>query len=484
MERPNSDTTINLMYSVAIVGRPNVGKSALFNRLAGKKISIVHDQAGVTRDRITAVCRLGRSLFEIVDTGGIGADPDPDFAGPTQQAAEIAIEAAQVLLLVVDGQTGATPLDRELANRLRSSSRPVILVVNKVDVEQHEDFVADFAGLGFEHTIGVSAAHGRAIDELIECVDELLPLDENPEGIDDSPKLALVGRPNVGKSSLINAILDDERAIVSDIAGTTRDAVDISYERDGQKFILCDTAGIRHRSKHSSSVEVFSVMRSEESIERADLCILVIDATTGVQMQDKKIAGLIQKAKKAAIIVLNKWDLIVDEGDDEPALLREHTKRIHEELFFLDYAPVVILSAKTKQNVKRLFTMVEKVRQHATRRAGTGELNRLMKAVMDRQQPPTHGTKRFKLLYATQVAPMYPRPFTPPQFVLFVNDPRLLPDSYMSYLTSRLREQWEFPGLPVLIKQRGREAKTKEERLSEKNEDRQPFPKRPARKAD
>lgn len=456
------------MHSVAIVGRPNVGKSALFNRLAGKKISIVHDQAGVTRDRITAVCRLGKSLFEIVDTGGIGADPDPDFAEPTQQAAEIAIEAAQVLLLVVDGQVGATPLDRELANRLRSSKRPVILVVNKVDLEQHEDYILDFSGLGFENTLGVSAAHGRAIDELIEAIDEQLPATVNPEKPDDAPKLALVGRPNVGKSSLINAILNDERAIVSDIAGTTRDAVDISYERDGQKFILCDTAGIRHRSKHNSSVEVFSVMRSEETIERADLCVLVVDATTGVQMQDKKIAGLIQKAKKAAIIVLNKWDLIVGDGDDERALLKEHTKRIHEELFFLDYAPVVILSAKTKQNVSRLFTTVEKVKQHASRRATTGELNRLMKEIMARHQPPTHGTKRFKLLYATQVAAMYPRPFTPPQFVLFVNDPRLLPDSYMNYMVSRVREKWEFPGLPVLIKQRGREAKTREERLSEK----------------
>lgn len=468
MERPSSATTTNLMHSVAIVGRPNVGKSALFNRLAGKKISIVHDQAGVTRDRITAVCRLGKARFEIVDTGGIGADPDPDFAEPTQEAAEIAIEGAQVLLFVVDGQTGATPLDRELAHRMRTSERPVILVVNKVDVEQHEDFVFDFAGLGFEHTIGVSAAHGRGIDDLIEAIDTLLPASSGDDGVDRSPKLALVGRPNVGKSSLINAIVNDKRAIVSDIAGTTRDAVDISYEREGQKFILCDTAGIRHRSKHNTSVEVFSVMRSEETIERADLCVLVIDATAGVQMQDKKIAGLIQKARKAAIIVLNKWDLVAEEGEDDAELLREHTKRIREELFFLNYAPVVILSAKTKQNVRRLFTMVEKVRQHATRRAGTGELNRVMKTIMERQQPPTHGTKRFKLLYATQVASKYPRPFEPPQFVLFVNDPRLLPDSYMSYMTSRLREHWEFPGLPVIIKQRGRESKTKEERLSEK----------------
>ncbi len=447
------------MRNVAIVGRPNVGKSALFNRLAGRRISIVHDQPGVTRDRIGAICKKGTEPFEITDTGGIGAEPDPDFAEATKAAAEIAIVSADVLLFVVDGQSGATPLDLELAAKLRGASRPVILVVNKVDVEQHEDFVNDFSRLGFAHTLGVSAAHGRGIEELITAVEELLPESPKADEVQAAPKLAIVGRPNVGKSSLINAILNDKRAIVSDIPGTTRDAVDIAYERDGERFILCDTAGIRHRSRHDSSVEVFSVMRSEETIARADLCVLVIDATSGVTTQDKKIAGLIQKARKAAVVVLNKWDLVKEPGAKDADLLREHVDSLRRELFFLDYAPVIVMSAKTGENLKRLFTMIEKVRQHATRRAGTGELNRLLRAAFDRQQPPMRGSRRFKLLYATQMVPPNPPPFEPPQFLLFVNDPRLLPDSYLNYLIARLRDKWEFPGLPILLKKRGREEK-------------------------
>lgn len=458
MGSASSGITTYLMHSVAIVGRPNVGKSALFNRLAGRMISIVHDQPGVTRDRIVAICRLGRVPFEIVDTGGIGADPDPDFAEPTQQAAEIAIESAGVLLFVVDGQTGLTPLDRDLAGKLRHSGRPVILVVNKVDVPAHEEFIVDFTRLGFDRILGVSAAHGRGIQDLVSAVDEYLP-EGSDEAAEAPPRIALVGRPNVGKSSLTNSILDDLRAIVSDIPGTTRDALDVLCEREGARFILCDTAGIRHRSKHSTSVEVFSVMRSEDTIKRSDICVLVIDATMGVTAQDKKIAGLIQKARRACIIALNKWDLISEPGMSEAELLREHTARIREELFFLDYAPVVILSARTGENIRRLFTTIEKIRQHATRRVGTGELNRLLRAVMEKQQPPIRGNRRFKLLYATQVAGGSDAPFRPPQFVLFVNDPGLLPDSYLNYLTARLREKWQFPGLPVLIKQRGREKK-------------------------
>jgi len=445
------------MRNVAIVGRPNVGKSALFNRLASRKISIVHDQPGVTRDRITAICRLGAAPFEIVDTGGIGADPDPDFARPTQEAAEIAIESSDVLLFVVDGQDGATPLDLELADKLRSSCRPTILVVNKVDAPEHDDFPADFARLGFSQTLGVSAAHGRGIADLVEAIEDLLPATKDDYAPLEAPRLAFVGRPNVGKSSLINTILDNRRAIVSHIPGTTRDAVDIACERDGRRFILCDTAGIRHRSKHNASVEVFSVMRAEDAIKRADLCVLVIDATSGVTAQDKKIAGLIQKARKAALVALNKWDLVSPPGQSDSELLRKHVGRAREKLFFLDYAPVVVLSARTGGNLRRLFMMIEKIRQHATRRTGTGELNRLLRAVMERQPPPLHGKRRFKLLYATQLAPASPTPFQVPEFLLFVNDPRLLPENYMNFLQARLREKWEYPGLPILLRQRGRE---------------------------
>jgi GTPase len=453
-------TTTLLMRSVAIVGRPNVGKSALFNRLAGRKIAIVHNQPGVTRDRIVAVCRLGRAPFEIVDTGGIGASPDPDFAEQTHAAAQIAIDSADLLLFVVDGQHGATPLDLELAQRLARWRQRVILVVNKVDTPKHEDFTADFFRLGFSKTLGVSAAHGRGVLELVQEIESLLPAEESTSP-PEAPKLAFVGRPNVGKSSLVNTILGDQRSVVSEIPGTTRDAIDTAGEWNGNSFILCDTAGIRHRSKHDASVEVFSVMRSEQAIKRADLCVLVLDATAGILSQDKKIAGLIQKFGKACIIALNKWDLVQSQARPDSGVLREHTAHVREKLFFLDYAPVVALSAKTTDKVNRLFTTIEKIRQHAVRRTGTGELNRFLRAVMERQPPPSRANRRCKLLYATQVLLEKPHPFQPPAFLLFVNDPRLLPESYLNYLRGRLRERWEFPGLPIFLSLRGRDRSLK-----------------------
>jgi ribosome-associated GTPase EngA len=441
------------MRTVAIVGRPNVGKSALFNRLANSRISIVHDQPGVTRDRIHAVCKLGSAPFEIVDTGGIGAEPDPDFAEETHFAAEVAMTTADLILFVVDGPCGITPLDADLARIVREWGKPVILVINKIDNERQETLEGDFARLGFTNTLCTSAAHGRGISEVVRRISDEIDLGEAVEEDVRAPKLAIVGRPNVGKSSLVNAILNDKRTIVSEIAGTTRDAVDIPYEFKGSKFLLVDTAGIRHRSKHNTSVEVFSVMRSEQAIERADLNILVIDVTQGVTMQDKKIAGLMQKARKAAIIVLNKWDLVEEQTPDE---MKERIEAIREELFFLEYAPVVVLSAKQKTNVPRLFNMIEKIRQHAGRRIGTGELNRLLKLAVERQPPPVRGTSRFKILYATQVADADRPPFAPIEFLLFVNDPRKLSDSYQSYLAKQVRRLREYPGLPVLFKLRGR----------------------------
>ncbi len=449
------------MRNVAIVGRPNVGKSALFNRLAGRMISIVHDQPGVTRDRIASVCKLGSAPFEIVDTGGIGEEPDPDFAESTREGALIAIESADLILFVTDANDGVAPLDAELASMIRTAATPVILVVNKVDIEAHEGRADEFARLGFSNMLTVSAAHGRGIADLVQLVESLLPPapEKNSNSSEAIPKLAIVGRPNVGKSSLVNSILEDKRTTVSDIPGTTRDAVDIATEREGKPYILCDTAGIRHRSKHNTSVEVFSVMRSEKTILRADLNVLVIDVTSGVTSQDKKIAGLIQKANKPAVIVLNKWDLISPGGKADAELLREHVDRVKRDLFFLDYAPVIVLSAKTGENVKRLFTMVEKVRQHSTRRAGTGELNRVIRAAIERQAPATKANRRFKVLYITQVNDTGPSPIKPPQFILFVNDPRLLMDSYVNYLCARIRDKWEYPGLPILLRLRGREGR-------------------------
>jgi len=447
------------MRNVAIIGRPNVGKSALFNRLAGRQISIVHDQPGVTRDRIGSICKLGQAPFEITDTGGIGSEPDPDFAESTREGAFIAMGIADVILFVTDSIDGVTPLDGELSSMIRTAARQVILVVNKVDTESHESRGFEFSRLGFKNFVTVSAAHGRGIGELVDMIESLLPEYEPELEPDQMPplKLSLIGRPNVGKSSLLNQVLNDNRTTVSEIAGTTRDTIDVEADYEGQHYILCDTAGIRHRSRHNTSVEVFSVMRSEKTIRRVDINILVIDATCGVTTQDKKIAGLIQKAKKPAIIVLNKWDLIEKQTNNDPDLLREHVERAQAELFFLDYAPVVILSALTGENIRRLFTMVEKVRQHATRRAGTGELNRVLRAAMERQGPPSRGSRRFKLLYAAQAKESSNSSIAPPLFVLFVNDPRLLPESYQHYLCARIREQWEYPGLPILMRLRGRE---------------------------
>jgi len=452
------------MRNVAIIGRPNVGKSALFNRLAGRQISIVHDQPGVTRDRIGSICNLGQAPFEITDTGGIGSEPDPDFAESTREGAFIAMGSADVILFVTDSIDGVTPLDGELSSMIRTVARQVVLVVNKVDTEGHESRSFEFSRLGFKNLVTVSAAHGRGIGELVDVIESLLPEPEPDLEAHEMPplKLALIGRPNVGKSSLVNQILNDNRTTVSDIAGTTRDTIDVEAEYEGQRYILCDTAGIRHRSRHNTSVEVFSVMRSEKTIRRVDVNILVIDATSGVTAQDKKIAGLIQKAKKPAIIVLNKWDLIEKQTNNDPDLLREHVDRATAELFFLDYAPVVILSALTGENIRRLFTMVEKVRQHATRRAGTGELNRVLRAAMERQAPPSRGSRRFKLLYAAQAKESSNSQIAPPLFVLFVNDPRLLPESYQNYLCARIRDEWEYPGLPILMRLRGREGVTQD----------------------
>lgn len=450
------------MKKIAIVGRPNVGKSALFNRLAGKKISIVHDQPGVTRDRIFSVCRLAQEPFEIIDTGGIGSDPDPEFSSQTHLAADMAIASADVLLLVVDGLAGRVPLDEELASRLRSAGKPLILVINKIDESVHEGLPSDFARLGFRHQCAVSAAHGRGISGLIECIVRLAPPDGEvaPELPEDRPaRLAIIGRPNVGKSSLTNAILGDERTIVSEIAGTTRDAIDISYRYADRDYVLCDTAGMRHRSRHNTSVEVFSVMRSEKTLRGADLCLLVVDASQGITGQEKKIAKLVQDAGKGVVIVLNKWDLAESQGTERETM-EHYINMVQGGLFFLKYAPIVALSAQTGENMVRLFRSIEKIRQHATRRMGTGELNRYLHECFEGYPPPMRVGRRLKLLYATQVEPSRSGPFAAPEVVLFLNDPKLLAPAYEEFLIRRIREKWEFPGLPIRLRLRGRKIET------------------------
>jgi GTPase len=464
MQRKNASESVG---KVAIVGRPNVGKSALFNRLAGRNIAIVHDQPGITRDRLAAPCVRGRRPFTVWDTGGIGGAGELELRVQVRSAADAAMRESDVILFVVDAQDGLTPIDQELARILRKSKTPVVLVINKIDHPKHEDLESDFARLGFENSEPISAAHGRGISGLLETVDSLLPASDavisesfreqgDQRSIIGRPlALAIVGRPNAGKSSLINSILHDARTIVGELPGTTRDAVDILYERDGQHFLLIDTAGIRARSKHSSSVEVFSVMRAERTIRRADLCILVIDLTSGVTGQDKKIAGLIQRAEKPCLVILNKWDLVKPKRAAKAAMERIASDT-RERLFFLDYAPVLIASALTGENVEQLFRLIADVRRAARVRLGTGVLNRLLRAAFEENPPPTIGTRRLKLFYAAQARGDEERTLEALKFILFVNQPKLLSETYGRYLEGRIRAAEPYPGLPVLLSCRAR----------------------------
>jgi GTP-binding protein len=455
--------------SVAIIGRPNVGKSALFNRLVGRKIAIVHDQPGITRDRISAICSRGEQPFALWDTGGIFGAGEKDLRGEVRRTAEEALHASDLLLFVVDGKDGLSPIDSDLARTLRKALKPIVLVVNKIDHDKHDSLAAEFDSLGFEKIVSISAEHNRGIAELLDQIEQLLPaISDQQSAISNSLSIAIIGRPNVGKSSLINTIVQSERAIVSELPGTTRDSVDISYQRDGRRFLFIDTAGIRRRGKLSSSVEVFSVMRAERSIRRADLCVLIVDLTSGVTAQDKRIAGLIQEARKAALVVLNKWDLVKPKRGERQTI-RELVAETQEKIFFLNYAPVLVASARTGENVDRLFGMIGKIEQASATRIGTGVLNRLMRAVFAANPPPMVKGRRLKLFYAAQAAGTRDRSakgrihrrehLQPPEFVLFVNDPRLLTQSYARYLEARIRDAEPYSGLPIILTLRPRSQK-------------------------
>lgn len=455
------------MHNVAIIGRPNVGKSALFNRLVGRKIAIVHDQPGITRDRLSAICDRARHPFTLWDTGGIFGAGENELTEQVRQTAESALADSDLLLFVVDAKDGLTPVDQDLARTLRKSRKPVVLVVNKIDHEKHENLASDFDSLGFEHATSISAEHNRGTGELLDQISQLLPEDSDQRSDASEPStlsvqpiaVAIIGRPNVGKSSLINAIMQSERAIVSELPGTTRDSIDVSYQRDGRRFVFIDTAGMRRRGKLSSSVEVFSVMRAERSIQRADLCVLIVDLTSGVTAQDKRIAGLIQEARKAAIVVLNKWDLVKPKRRERETI-RELAEETRERIFFLDYAPVLIASARTGENVERLFGFIDKIERASKIRIGTGVLNRLMRAAFAANPPPMVKGKRLKLFYAAQSSGSKERySLQPPEFVLFVNEPRLLPRTYARYLEARVREHAPYPGLPITLTLRPRSKK-------------------------
>ena len=448
------------MANVAIVGRPNVGKSALFNRLVGRKIAIVHDQPGITRDRISTICTRGARAFTLWDTGGLAVPQSRDeLSAQVRRAAEEALHDSDLLLFVVDAKEGLSPIDEDLARMLRKSQTPVLLVINKIDNEKHEPLAAEFASLGFEPSFSTSAEHDRGISDLLEQIDRRLPATtdiEHPASSIQYPlAVAIVGRPNVGKSSLINCIMRGERAIVSQLPGTTRDAVDILYERHGWKFVFIDTAGIRRRGKRSTSVEVFSVMRAERSIRRAELCVLIVDLTMGVTAQDKRIAGLIQKARKPAIVVLNKWDLVRPRCREKQAanqLVEETRARI----FFLEYTPMLITSALTGENVERLFASIEKIQRAARQHIGTGVLNRLLRQAFEANPPPLVKGRRLKLFYAAQTSEKEQPQLQCPEFVLFVNDPWLMNETYRRYLEARIRKAEPYPGLPITLTLRPR----------------------------
>jgi len=477
----------NTLPNVAIVGRPNVGKSALFNRLVGRKIAIVHDQPGITRDRISAICNRGARPFMLWDTGGLAVPQSRDeLSAHVRRAAEEALSESDLLLFVVDAKEGLSPIDEELARLLRKSRKPVVLVINKIDNEKHEPLAAEFASLGFEPSFSISAEHDRGISDLLSEIERRLPSPVNIEhrtaNIEGQTAIAIVGRPNVGKSSLTNSIVRGARAIVSELPGTTRDAIDILYERDDRKFVFIDTAGIRRRGKRSSSVEVFSVMRAERSIRRADICVLIVDLTMGVTAQDKRIAGLIQRERKAAILVLNKWDLIRPQWNRKQMISRL-VDETRARIFFLEFSPVLIASALTGENIDRLFALIEKIRCAARQHIGTGVLNRLLRQAFETNPPPLVRGRRLRLFYAAQArsgkeghvmeggAPATPQlahqtgipkrargssPLQAPEFVLFVNDPQLMNETYRRYLEARIRKTEPYPGLPIILTLRPR----------------------------
>jgi GTP-binding protein len=456
------------MKTVAIVGRPNVGKSALFNRLAGMNISIVHDLAGVTRDRITAECRRGRKVFQIMDTGGIGENTSDVLTEQVQTEAAIALEVADLLLFVVDINEGVTPVDASLARLLRRVNKPVILVLNKADSEKRRLGSGEFGQLGFEDNAEVSAVHGLGIKELVEQISDRLELqDEETEEEAEQRrakrplKLAIVGRPNAGKSSLVNAILGEERAIVSDVPGTTRDSLDIHCTFNGRPYQLIDTAGIRRQAKLDEAVEIFSVQRSYQAIKRADICLLVIDCAAGAKMQDRKVAQLILEEKKPCILVMNKYDLFHPSAKQKDRI-EELDELMRREFFFLNYAPLVAISAKNRQHIGKLFVQIEAVRRGAQTRIGTGALNRLLhQAIENTPGPLGRSQHAFKLLYATQANHPEDDEVPVPQFVLFANRAAKLTDSYLRFLESVIRKEWPAPGVPFKMSVRGKPAKEK-----------------------
>ena len=433
---------------VAIVGRPNVGKSMLFNRLAGQRLSIVEDTPGVTRDRLYADCEWGGRTFTIVDTGGIEPNTDSEILQFMRDQAELAIQNANVIVLVCDIRTGVTAADQDVANMLLRSKKPVVLAVNKADsVGEPDPVFYEFYNLGLGDPVAVSAVHGHGTGDLLEECLKYFPAEDEDDTDDDVIKVAVIGKPNAGKSSLINRILGEERVIVSNMAGTTRDAVDSYFENDKGKYLFIDTAGMRKKSKVVDRVEKFSVLRATMAIDRADVCLIMIDANDGVTDQDTKVAGLAHEAGKACIIVVNKWDLVEKDGKT----MDKMRQAIRAELGYMTYAPIVFISALTGQRVDRIFELINYVNEQATMRIKTGVLNSLLADATIRVQPPTDKGRRLKIYYMTQIG------VRPPHFVIFCNDARLFHFSYQRYLENQIRDTFGMEGTPIrlTIRQKG-----------------------------
>ncbi len=432
---------------VAVVGRPNVGKSTLFNALAGERISIVQDTPGVTRDRIYAEIEWLNHSFTMIDTGGIEPDTKDIILSQMREQAQIAIDTADVILFMTDVRQGLTDADAKVADMLRRSRKPVVLVVNKVDnFEKFMPDVYEFYNLGIGEPVPISAASKLGLGDMLEELVSHFPSPSGEEEEDERPKVAIVGKPNVGKSSIINKLTGENRVIVSDIAGTTRDAIDTEIRYQGREYIFIDTAGLRRKNKIKEEIERYSIIRAVTAVERADVVIVVIDATEGVTEQDAKIAGIAHERGKGIIIAVNKWDAV--EKDDKT--IYKHTNRIREILSFMPYAEIMFISAKTGQRMVKLFDMIDMVLENNSMRIATGVLNEIMTEAVAMQQPPSDKGKRLRLYYITQVA------VKPPTFVIFVNDKELMHFSYVRYLENRIRDAFGFKGtaLKFIIRER------------------------------
>lgn len=436
------------MQVVAVVGRPNVGKSTLFNKLVGKRLSIVDDTPGVTRDRIYSRCEWLDREFMLIDTGGIEPKTDDVILAQMREQAMLAIERADAIIFVTDITTGVTANDMDVAAMLMKSGKPVVLAVNKADsIGEPPPELYEFYNLGLGDPISVSAVHGHGTGDLLEAVFENLPPDEPDEYDEDSIKVAVIGKPNVGKSSLINLIAGEERSIVSDIAGTTRDAIDSEVTRGEDRYVFIDTAGMRRKAKIKENIEHFSILRALMAVDRADVCVIMIDATVGFTEQDSKVAGYAHDKGKPSVIAVNKWDAVEDKTDKT---MREFTHNLETDFSFMSYAPFVFISAKTGQRVDKLFELIKSVKEQHSRRISTGVLNDMLSYATSRVQPPSDKGKRLKLYYMTQAST------NPPNFVVFCNNRKLFHYSYQRYIENQIRETFGLDRTPIKLTVRER----------------------------